>query len=289
MALPAITITVDQYKGGGEVSPYPVEQFNKVCLAQGDSWFSIGAFPPPLTTNLLFSLKLGASCVIVNCASPGNVLSHMTDTTRSRHFLQLLNGTHAMVFDAILLSGGGNDLIDAAQSTDPSPNRRLLRTRAEWGPSVAGGMRYISDAGWSVFETHIDAVLGELIKARDKPASKNRNVPLIMHTYDRPSPRNCGAGMGCGPWMSRAMQAFEIPQDDWDAVAGELFTRLRDLLMAMAAKHPHVHLVDTQGTLVPSGNTETGPTADWQNEIHPTRAGYRQLSQKWATVLDTVL
>ncbi len=288
MALPAITITVDQYKGGGEVSPYPVEQFSKVCLAQGDSWFSIGAFPPPLTTNLLFSLKLSGSCVIVNCASPGNILSHMADTTRSRNFLQLLNGTQAMRFDGILLSGGGNDLIDAAQSTDPSPARRLLRTQAEWGPSVAGGMRYISDAGWSVFEVHIQAVFQELIRARDKATSKNRNVPVILHTYDRPSPRDSGAGMGRGPWMSVALETFEIPERDWDSVADELFTRLRALLISIAAKHPNVHLIDTQGTLVPAGNSQ-GPTADWQNEIHPTRAGYRQLSAKWTTVLDSVL
>lgn len=289
MTLPAITITPDQYEGGGEMPPYPVEQFNKVCLAQGDSWFSIGAFPPPLTTNLLFSLKLTGSAVIVNCASPSQTLKHMADTTTSKAFLQMLNGTQSMAFNGILISGGGNDLIDAAQSTDPSPSRRLLLKQAEWGPSVAGGVRYISDAGWSVFEKHLDAVFHELIKARDKPTSRNRNVPVILHTYDRPSPRNASAGFGFGPWMCKALIAFNIPQPDWDAVAGELFTRLRDLLKTFEQKYPNVHVVDTQGTLSPAGNDDTGPTADWQNEIHPTRGGYKQLAAKWAPVLDAVL
>ncbi|HWP11367.1 MAG TPA: hypothetical protein VNN06_06075, partial [Ramlibacter sp.] len=152
MPIPAITITPDQYIGGGEVPAYPIEQFTNRCLAQGDSWFSIGAFPPPLTTNLLFGLKLAASTCIVNCAVPGKVLRHMTDTTTSARFLQILNGVHSMRFDGILLSGGGNDLIDALQSTDPDPAKRMLRTQTEWGPPAAGGARYVSDAGWAVFE-----------------------------------------------------------------------------------------------------------------------------------------
>ena len=289
MPLPAITITPDQYKGGGDLPPYPFEQFNKVCLAQGDSWFSIGAFPPHLTTNLLFSLKLANSTCIVNCATPGQVLKHMTDSTTNKTFLRILNGVDSMKFDAILLSGGGNDLIDAAQSTDPSPAKRLLRTQNEWGPSVAGGVRYISDVGWSVFENHLTEVMRLFIAQRDKPTSKNRNQPVILHTYDQASPRDASAGLGFGPWMFKAMNSFGIPKPDWDAASGELFTRLHDLLLSFEQKFPNVHVVDTHGKLVPAGNDDMGPTADWQNEIHPTRGGYKQLSAKWAPVLDAVL
>ena len=46
--------------------------------------------------------------------------------------------------------------------------------------------------------------------------------------------------------------------------------------------------VNTHGTpaqIAIMGNAST----DWQNEIHPTRSGYKQLSAKWVPVLDAVL
>jgi hypothetical protein len=287
MPLPAITITPDQYRGGGEVPAYPIEHFSTRLLAQGDSWFSIGALPPYLTTNLLFGLKRAASTCIVNCAVPGQVLHHMADTTTNTSFLQILNGAQSMKFEGILLSGGGNDMIDALQSTDTDPARRLLRVQAEWGPAGSGAARYISDAGWALFESHLDEVFGLLIAARDRGV--NKNVPVFFHTYDFATPRNSGAGFGFGPWLFKAFSSFQVPMTDWNDVSGELFERLRKLLGQLQSKYPNTHLVDSMGTLVRAGNGDTGATADWQNEIHPTKAGYKKLAMKWAAVLDAVL
>ncbi|MBC7601544.1 MAG: hypothetical protein H7255_02655 [Ramlibacter sp.] len=282
--IPAITISPDEYKNG-----YPVNTFSKVCLAQGDSWFSIGALPPWRTTNVLFGLKLAQGTCIVNCAKPGAVLRHMTDTTTDTVFLQIMHGALSMKFDAILLSGGGNDMIDAMQSTDPSPAKRLLLCSNEWGPSVAGAMRYISDVGWSTFESHLEAVFTQFIAARDRSGSKNRDVPVVFHTYDRPTPRDAGAGLGFGPWLFKALTAFVIPPADWEGVSQELFKRLLVMLCRFEQKFPNVHLVDTQGTLIPAAAGDTGASQDWQNEIHPTRSGYKQLAAKWAPVIDSLL
>jgi hypothetical protein len=287
MPLPAITITPDQYRGGGEVPAYPIEHFTARCLAQGDSWFSIGALPPYLTTNLLFGLKRSASTCIVNCAVPGQVLQHMTDTTTNTGFLQILNGAQSMKFDAILLSGGGNDMIDALQSTHAELARRLLRFQAEWGPAGSGAGRYISEAGWTVFEAHLDDVFGRFVAARDQGV--NKDVPAFFHSYDYATPRNAGAGFGFGPWLFKALARFEVPEADWNGVAGELFEKLQHLLGQIQSRYPHTHLVDTMGTLARAANNDTGATADWQNEIHPTKAGYKKLAAKWAAALDAVL
>jgi hypothetical protein len=287
MPIPAITITPAEYTGGGEAAPYPINQFSQRCLAQGDSWFSIGAFPPHLTTNVLFSLKLAADTCIVNCAAPGKLLRRMTDTTSSTTFLQILNGALAMKFDGILLSGGGNDLIEALLSTDADPAKRLLRVQAEWGPPALGAARYVSNAGWAVFQDHLDIVFALFIAERDKGV--NQNVPVIFHTYDLAAPRASGAGFGQGPWLSKALTHFGVPMADWNAVSLEFYGRLRILLGSLLQKHANVHLVDTLGTLTPAPNQMQGPTADWQNEIHPTRSGYKQLSTLWAPVLDNVL
>src|ERR1035437_2698986 len=96
---------------------YDLERFEKKYLAQGDSWFSIGHIPPWSTTNVLQQMVLSRSAVAVNCAHPGMELSHMADTSTEPAFLNLLNGSGnpklAWKWDAILMSGGGNDLIDA--------------------------------------------------------------------------------------------------------------------------------------------------------------------------------
>ena len=91
------------------------------------------------------------------------------------------------------------------------------------------------------------------------------------------------------PATGRVRVTFAGPQAEWNGVAGELFGRLHALITGFATQCANVHVVDTLHTLAPAGNQDTGPTEDWQNEIHPTRDGYRKLSDKWATVLDAVL
>jgi len=102
-----------------------------------------------LTSNLLAQMELTRSAAVVNCARPGVELAHMTDTSTQQNFRKLLTGRFAVKWDAILFSGGGNDLIDAASvgPTEP-PDLRLLATQAERGPDPASGDAYISAPGW---------------------------------------------------------------------------------------------------------------------------------------------
>jgi hypothetical protein len=280
-------IVPQQFEGGGELPAFPIEHYPWKCLAQGDSWFSIGAIPPFLTTNLLKGLELSTGTCVVSCATPGATLRRMADTTRSRKFLQLLNGTVAIKWDGILLSGGGNDLIEAVLSMDPEPSLRLLRVQGEWGDPALGPHKYVSDPGWDTFSGHLGAVFDALIQERDKGV--NSGQPLILHSYDLPAPRNAPAGLNFGPWLSKALEAFTIAQPDWNMVAEELFTRLHKLLGDFEQDFPNVHLVDTLHTLTPAPNNSSAPSADWQNEIHPTEVGYQKLSDKWATALNGVL
>ena len=118
----------------GDPGPPPLEQYQLRFLAQGDSWFSIGAWPPMLTTNLFDQLELPVLSCAVNCASPGMKLRRMTDTTRQREFLNLLNGKAAHQWTGVLLSGGGTDLIEALQAKPTVEAKlRLLAPESEWG------------------------------------------------------------------------------------------------------------------------------------------------------------
>jgi len=271
-----------------EAKPADIAAFDLQFLAQGDSWFSLGALPPMATSNLFDGMSTAIAACAVNCAKPGAELRVMASTTTNTVFLQLLNGRKARRWAGLLLSAGGNDLIAAAQCGPANDaSLRLLAKADEW-TNAPGGERYLSNAGWVTFSTHLEAVFRQLIAARD--AGINRGMPVVLHTYDITVPRPAGAGLGTGPWLQPAMDAFGIPMDDRASVARALLARLSVLLDHLAATTPDgsVHVVHTQGLLMPAEPTDRGPTSDWENEIHPSATGYRKLSTAWRPVLDAV-
>jgi hypothetical protein len=284
-ALPVRVISPATFENNED--PFPLDFFERGCLAQGDSWFSIGAIPPTLTTNVLDEIALARATYIVNCAAPGRELKRMSDLVTSQSFMRLLSGDLAWRWNAILLSGGGNDLIAWAQSTKPDTAKRLFLKPQERPAGPLQPQQYLSEDGWESFEVQLIDAFSWFVAVRD--AGRNKGVAVVFHDYDLPAPRPAPAGPGFGPWLCKAMAAYAIPQQDWNGVTEVLFRRLRNLLQELAAAHPNVTLVDTLGTLAPAANDSAGMTADWCNEIHPTRAGYVQLAKKWIPVLDALL
>jgi hypothetical protein len=280
--------------GGGERGPFPFDLYHRQCLAQGDSWFSIGAIPPTKTTRILAELKLLQSTVIVNCAYPGAVLHRMIDTTSAPLFRRLLAGKLAMKWHAILFSGGGNDLIAAAGSPPSAdPSLRLLRTVAERGAQPAPA-DYISEAGWATFSLHVGTVFEQVVDFRD--SGVNRTTPLVWHNYARVMPRPAPAGLGFGPWLLPALEAFEVPAADRLPVSDELTSRLRrlidDLVAARRARDPQCALfvADSMSAGITLAEPDSDETSgDWVNEIHLTRGGYQKCADVWQQVLDPLL
>lgn len=280
-------ITPEQLTGHGEVGPFAIESFGKKFLAQGDSWFSIGGLPPWATSNLLLPMEYSQSACIVNCARPGKQLAHMIDTSRQKSFLQLLRGRLAIKWNVILLSGGGNDLIDAAQAPPSAPlHNRLLLKSDEWNPTLSAATRYLSEPGWATFTTHMTAVFQALLAERAK--GPNQTTPIVLHSYDVAVPRNAGAGLGLGPWLHKAFESFGLPLGDRTEVAIELLTRLRDFLAAVVASQSDMSLVDTLNTVARAAPESQGRSGDWENEIHPTPQGYSLLAQRWRPVVEQV-
>lgn len=294
---PATMIDVATALGQGEQGPFPFEQFAVKALAQGDSWFSIGALPPGVTSNLLLEMAFAKRAVIVQTARPGKVLRLFTDTTSEPNFLRMMNGPLASRWSAIFISGMGNDLIAAAGSPpNEAPERRLLRTPAERGAGPQPGhdhtSAFVSEPGWDTFAGHMRVVFSQLVDLRDR--GPNLRVPLLMHNYARVMPRPSGAGLGQGPWLHPAFEAFAIPLSQRLAVADELLGRMgaliKQLMVERRASDPlcNLHLVDTMGqagvTVAAAG--ATGSSGDWVNEIHLTRGGYRKCAAVWADVVE---
>ncbi len=287
--------------GGGEQGFFPFEQFSVQALAQGDSWFSIGALPLGKTSNLLLEIEargLARSTVIVQCARPGKVLKRFMDSTREKDFLRMMRGPLAQRWSVILISGVGNDLIAAVGSAPSAPPaQRLLRTPAERPVSAATAATaadYVSEPGWAAFAEHVRAVFNELVDLRDQ--GLNNGVPMLFHNYAPMTPRPSGAGLGSGPWLQPALDVYAVPDADRIALADELLARVNVLINSLLAEreaaHPgsQLHLVDSfsQAGVVRASAGSTGTSGDWVNEIHLTRAGYRKCAEVWAGVMDAL-
>lgn len=276
----------------------PLSEFAWRFLAEGDSWFSIGALNPFDSANLLQEMAFRRRCVAVNCAQPGDTLQRMVDTRRDPQFVALLAGARARVWDAILLSAGGNDLIDAVAAPPRDPHsgapvprtRRLLLTSDEWGPAALGAARYLSDAGWATFADYLAANFEALLALRDSGPS--RGCPVFLHGYAVPTPRPAGAGP-IGPWLLPSLVAYAIPPDDRPALAQMLIERLAALLARLAAdgtRFAGLQFFDsTRLPIVRAAADSRGESGDWINEIHLTRAGCRKLARPWSGAIERAL
>ena len=271
----------------------PFSEFGYRFLAEGDSWFTVGALNPLKNSNLLFEMRFAQTGCVINCATPGDTLNHMSELNSDPDFIDLLTGRRARVWDGLLLSCGGNDLIDALGVRGPGVPlaKRLLREAAEWGDASQGAARYLSDAGWQTFSTYLKANLKHMVGLRD--AGPSRGAPMFLHGYAVPMPRPAPAELGIGPWLYPSVQAYAVPEADYEAVAALLIRRLAALLAECAsdaANFPNLHFFDT--TLIPiqaAAKGSSGESGSWINEIHLNRQGCSALAVPWAAAIEKVI
>lgn len=275
----------------GNSNPFDFGPFTWKFLAQGDSWFSIGGF----TTNMLTPLALSQSAVAVNCAHPGWEMVRMVDARRAPDFVNLLLGRVAEQWDAILLSGGGNDVIDFlrtplvdAQGRPVTRDFRPLLLPAERGNATAA-KDFVSETGWALFSQYLEAQYHELVGMRDSPNSKSQGVPIFVHTYDWITPRFAPALPGiAGPWLAPEFQdKYSIPPILWDDLSDLFIGRLRALIRGLAL--PNVFAIDTMGCCNRADPGTTGQSGNWANEIHPDAGGYVKLAARFATGIDAAM
>jgi len=271
-------------------------------LAQGDSWFSIAAAKLNAHANLLQELVFKAPALAVNCAGLSDALSHMVDLEAAPDFVRLLSAPDAPVWDGLLLSVGGNDLIAAARTPahpagqDPTPanliplHLRLLRHQTEWGAPSAGVARYFSEPGWQTYAAYLSANISHLLSLRDQGPSAGK--PVFMHCYAVPMPRPAGAA-DAGPWLYPTFKAYNIPSADWAAVSRLMVMHLAQLLKGLAAdqaRFPGLQVFDsTSVPLALAAPGSTGISGDWHNEIHLNHSGCFKIARAWSEHIEAVL
>lgn len=254
------------------VAPAPGKR-NLRILAEGDSWFE---YPLPVThgDGIIYQLQKLLGYGIANMAQHGLEVEQMMGLSLRQEIIARLSDSRVR-FDALLFSGGGNDIVgdqfciwlkDAPPVVPPA---QMLDLNAV-------------NAALAILE----AEYRELADLRDQYSSQS---VIFVNAYDFPPITGKGV-CGEGPWLKPSLdyaykhlgKAVPDPNDEF-LVVKALMQMFRAMLDRVAAD-PNVQkfiVVPTQGTLTPDNS-------DWQNEIHPSSTGFAKIAQKFHASLGSV-
>lgn len=242
-------------------------------LADGDSWFDYplnGAVFGP-HTDLIAQLpgQCNVPPTILNLAHYGYTSTQEMGFARQQLISKAISDPSNGYFDAILMSGGGNDIagdslciwLNDAADVGNDPARAVNQTR-------------FTDALNMVKASYLD-----LIAIRDDLLP---GAPIFVHDYDFAVPSGRAASIlgvySMGPWLKPSLEycGWTDPVQGAAIVKGVMqqFAGMLDTLQAQPENN-FVHVV-TQGTTDPS---------TWPNELHPGPDGFKAVAAKMATAL----
>lgn len=245
-----------------------------LILAEGDSWFD---YPLYDVLDLLEDVHgydveclARASDRIENMAYASGQLE-----TLSRRLERLLRDGRAP--KAILLSGGGNDVV--------GPEFGMLLNHAA---SKLPGLNEAVVEG--VIDVRIRSAYVTILAAVTRLCQTwlKRPLPILLHGYDYPVPDGRGVFGGWGPLPGPWLEPGFLEKgyghlEDRKAIAKQLIDRFNLMLAGVAAapEFGHVTYVNLRGTLSAGADYED----HWGNEMHPTARGFEMIAGSFAEVL----
>ncbi len=174
-----------------------------------------------------------------------------------------------LVYDAMLFSGGGNDLV----------GDQFVTWLKDQGPVASPDQMFDNDA-LNAGINLLEAEYKELIDIRDH---NSPGTVIFVNCYD--FPKVTGEGVcTLGPWLKPSLDyVYEQmgvvnpdPKQEF-LVVKALLERFSKMLQTLASTADKFVVVGTQGTL--------NPDTDWQNEIHPSTDGFVKIAVKFQVSL----
>lgn len=254
------------------------ENFRYRFLVEGDSWMDRSSaiqasLPHALATT--FSTA-GEDVLIINLSMFGDTLRRIGDCLNDE-FSGWINSGLPWKFDALLLSAGGNDFIDAAR--DPAPGEGLLRQIDQDHPALTAALCFRPEAMATLVTEYLDPNFDKLYDAvRD---SEHGGIPIFINGYDIPTARKAPAMLNGRTWLYEAYTQNGVPERLWPEVTERMFLDIETTVSGWTMGRSGIFQVPTVGTLVPATPGETGESGDWLNEIHPNAKGWRKLAAVW--------
>lgn len=260
-----------------DLMPSAFAHYAQLLLAEGDSWFAWGYLGLNTAPNLLNRLQFAKPTATLNYAYSGHTIGDMAGMAISAGFMQEMS---ARKFDAILLSGGGNDLFQAIKEGN-------IIGKPGSGADPNDPASYVDAGDLAALKNYVTLNYLQILSWRQLPTSLNKTTPVLLHTYDIPMPRPAPAlaygQPAAGPWLEPALIAAGAPPALYFKIIERIARDLLDCIRALHDPAAGIHVVDTSaapGTLAPAAAGSSGSNADWENEIHPNGAGYDKLAAK---------
>ncbi len=249
-----------------------------VLVAEGDSWFHFPIFLRDVVQ------QLGEDHLVWTIGAAGEQLAAMAgaDATIGDRDYRLALREHADSVKAMLLSGGGNDLV----GVDPDGARVLSRLLKPYQPG--------KPADWfcDTPECHRRLVLIEasLRRVFADTAARHPGLPVLIHGYDYALPCPFGREDARRPsWARRDGFLGAAMVELGFREAGLRRSIVACLIDAMNAIHrrlaggtnpggvfAHVFHIDLRGSLAP---------AQWADELHPSDEGYAIVADRFRSQL----
>jgi hypothetical protein len=237
-------------------------------LAEGDSWFDY-PLPWPEGDGVITQLQDLLGYPIDNMAHWGEQLRQMMALDQRREIARRLQ--EGIRYDVMLFSGGGNDLAGDGQ---------FVTWLKDQGPVSPPDQMFNDDALDAEIKL-LEAQYKELIAIRDQYSP---GTIIFVNCYD--FPKITGKGVcTLGPWLKPSLdyvyeQMGVMSPDPGQEflVVKALLQKFSQMLRTLASNSANqLRAVPTQGTLEPD--------VDWQNEIHPTTAGFVKIARQFQAEL----
>lgn len=229
-----------------------------LILAEGDSWFH---YPETVGIVKRIANRTVGKAIVCNLAHFGDELGEMMDHDQRMRLIEQLTMAvkKKTPWDALLMSGGGNDVIGRKGFTKwlndfkPGMTPREVLNLKDYGAKLA----------------ELKGAFNQLVALRDQHSPSTH---LFIGAYDFPIPDGKKACGIAGPWLLPGLKQRGVPQALHYDVVKEFLMEFAAMVKTVVAASPGVTLVPTQGQLQPIRKW-------WLNEIHPSSAGYKHMAE----------
>lgn len=231
-----------------KAAPKPLQIF-----AEGDSWFDYPV--PAFGGGVIPRLEDRLGVPILNLAKAGDEVRFMLGVEqRERLIEEFTEGCPAGgPWDALLFSGGGNDIVD-------NPMALWIRDFNHGMPPAA----LLHQGRFEAALALVRAGYEDLIELRDRLSP---GTHLFFHGYDFAIPDGRGVCF-LGPWLKPTFDLRGFPsQAAGTAVLKVMLQKFAAMLQSLHSPSKRITFINGQGTL-------SQQTSSWHNELHPSKAGF---------------
>lgn len=265
MAVPPIPWTTDQdtYEEVLDDNPHLLG-----FVSEGDSWFAFPAYLRRSVVSVLGAIN-HMQAYWLRRETSGDTVQNIMSGRQYESLVDLFKEDDVHI-DAVLFSGGGNDIVGP----------EMLPLLNDYRPGMSA-LDCIHQENFALRLDAIEAAYLKLIALRDQ---HRPNVCIFTHAYDFAVPSGKPVHFlfwDIGPWIVN----MEIAKGIRDpALQQEIITYMLTAFAGMQEKlereHERIVYVRTQGTL--------DRESDWGDELHPTPQGFQKIAAKFQAALRSV-